>query len=156
MSVFAIEIKGLKEMQLAFEKSPLEVGKILERATIKAGEVVRTMAMREAPRGQTGKLRDYMKSDYKPIQVRIYPGVDYAIYVHEGTRAHFPPVSAVSRWAVSHGINPWALAVSMAKKGTKANPFFERTIQEAKRSGRVQDVYDEALGEIINLLATYE
>ena len=55
-------------------------------------------------------------------------GAPYPIFVHEGTRPHFPPVEAIRGWAERHGIDPWVLARSIAKKGTKANPWLERTL----------------------------
>lgn len=152
MPSFVIEIQGLKEMQTAFNKSPVVVSKILEKATIMSGEVIKGSVMREAPRGETGRLRDYVTAEYRPIQVVVKPGVNYAIFVHEGTKPHFPPVTAVSKWALRRGINPWALAVTMARKGTKENPFMDRAVKNINRTKRVQEIFNEALGQIINEL----
>jgi len=59
-------------------------------------------------------------------------GAPYPLFVHEGTRPHFPPIDAIAPWANRHGIPPFALAMSIAQKGTKANPWLERTIEKLR------------------------
>lgn len=51
---------------------------------------------------------------------------EYGIYVDEGTKPHMPPVDGLKEWAASHGLNPWAVAFSISKKGTKAQPFLHK------------------------------
>jgi hypothetical protein len=56
---------------------------------------------------------------------------DTAIFVHNGTRPHWAPVGALRGWADRHGINPFALQRSIARKGTRANPWFETAVEQA-------------------------
>lgn len=56
-------------------------------------------------------------------------GAPYPIFVHEGTRPHFPPIEAITPWAERHGIPPYALALSIARKGTRANPWLRETVE---------------------------
>lgn len=49
--------------------------------------------------------------------------VDYAIYVHEGTDPHFPPLDAIQEWARLHNIPAFLVAKKLAEEGTKARPF---------------------------------
>jgi hypothetical protein len=49
--------------------------------------------------------------------------VAYAIYVEKGTRPHFPPVEAIKRAFKVTDEHAWAIARSIAKKGTKAYPY---------------------------------
>lgn len=53
--------------------------------------------------------------------------VTYAVFVHEGTRPHFPPVAALDGWAKRHGVNPWAVAQAIARRGTRAQPWLRET-----------------------------
>ncbi len=50
-------------------------------------------------------------------------GVLYAIYVEKGTRPHFPPVEAIRRSMKVTEEHAWAIARSIAQKGTKAYPY---------------------------------
>lgn len=54
----------------------------------------------------------------------------YAAAVDFGSRPHFPPVDAVAAWAEAHGIDPFVLARSISRKGTKAHPFVSRAYKE--------------------------
>jgi len=47
----------------------------------------------------------------------------YAIYVEKGTRPHFPPVEAIRRGMKVSAEHAWAIARSIARKGTKAYPY---------------------------------
>jgi HK97 gp10 family phage protein len=61
--------------------------------------------------------------------------VPYAGYVETGTRPHMPPAgpdSALAQWAEMKGISVWAVAMSIAKKGTKPHPYVEPTYEAMK------------------------
>lgn len=48
---------------------------------------------------------------------------DYAAAVEYGAAPHMPPVSALQGWADRHGIDAWALAISINRHGTKRQPY---------------------------------
>ena len=48
---------------------------------------------------------------------------DHSAALEDGSKPHMPPVDALKEWAKRHGRDPWALAMTIKKKGTKANPF---------------------------------
>ncbi|EKD89640.1 MAG: hypothetical protein ACD_33C00022G0001 [uncultured bacterium] len=73
----------------------------------------------------TGKLYRSIKFNIKKNML-IVQLAKHAIYLDKGTRPHMPPVDKIKKWAASKGINVWALAKSIAKKGTKAYPFLYR------------------------------
>ena len=58
--------------------------------------------------------------------------VDYAPYVEKGTRPHWTSVRNLEKWALDHGISPYAVQRSIAERGTKANPFTKRTYKQVK------------------------
>lgn len=48
----------------------------------------------------------------------------YAVFVHEGTRPHWPPLRALEGWARRHGFpNAYLVARAISIKGTKGTPF---------------------------------
>lgn len=102
-------------------------------------EIIRDEAREEAPedlgkmkKSHTAVIDDAKLPKWGRMEVRAVSnkGAPYPLFVHEGTRPHFPPVSAITPWANRHGIPPWALARSIAEKGTKANPWLERTVKK--------------------------
>jgi len=60
---------------------------------------------------------------------------EHMLYLHEGTRPHFPPIAAVTPWALRHGIDPFLVALGISRHGTKANPF-------------LRDAFDQSVGDI--------
>jgi len=95
----------------------------------------------------SGKMKNAIT--YKPLGTRgrlpagITVFVDpmkapYAKYVHgymhqsfrqskpwDRTRPHFPPVSALVDWSSAKGLNPYAVAMGIAKRGTPIVPFLK-------------------------------
>jgi hypothetical protein len=59
------------------------------------------------------------------FRLEIHSGADQPMvpWIIHGTKPHMPPVSAVTAWAQSKGLDPWALARSIALHGTRAQPF---------------------------------
>ena len=77
----------------------------------------------EAPR-RFGKLRG----------IAVVVRSPYGLFVHEGTKPHMPPVSALRGWASRKGMSPWAVAYGIKRKGTKAQPFLKRAADETRRA----------------------
>lgn len=61
--------------------------------------------------------------------------------MHEGTAPHWAPKEALQDWANLRGIPVRALQYSIARKGTRANPFAKRAF-EAKKDMMIQEVFD--------------
>ncbi len=94
-----------------------------------SANIVEQREHKEAPRGATGNMNKSIKQFVTEVAATIGPRSKYAKYVEKGTKPHMPPVDAITAWANSKGINPWAVAMSIKKKGTVANPFVERTFK---------------------------
>lgn len=137
-------------MRKAFDESPREVSRILEDATKEAGKEVFRTAVKEAPHF-TGNLQRSMHMEYSPIQVSVEPRAEYAEGVEFGTRPHEVSGRELMAWAGRKGLNPWAVANSIKKKGTRANPFMGRTrgiVEDA-----VQRLFLNALDSITSFLS---
>lgn len=55
---------------------------------------------------------------------------DYAIYVEEGTKPHFPPIKAIQGWADRHGIPAYAVALKISREGTEPRHIFRDTFND--------------------------
>ena len=92
----------------------------------------------------TGALRRSIRIDRRFAKAKTAGGVrsgiavvvrsPYGLFVHEGTKPHMPPVSALRGWASRKGMSPWAVAYGIKRKGTKAQPFLKRAADETRRA----------------------
>lgn len=82
-----------------------------------------------------GLLKNSIQSDFdgaSPMRwARVGTNAQQAAPMEFGTRPHFPPVRAITPWATAHGIDPYALALSIARKGTKPHPFLKPALDES-------------------------
>ena len=127
---FKLDIKqALAASRLAPEAMINSINRTLLETAIYAQRCFR----KNMPVGKTGALRRTVYYTFLgKTRVRIEPEQKYADYVEFGTRPHFPPVEAITPWANMHGINPYALAHSIAKHGTRPHPFLDRTVSEVR------------------------
>lgn len=145
-----IQIKGLKELRTVFKKSPEIVRDQLQRAITLSTALVSRKAKLEAPVGVSGHLKSRIRIRISPFRGIIEPTVKYGLYVHKGTRPHWTGVGNLRKWAKRKGINPYALQKSIAKKGTKANPFMKRAAK--KSESKVQAIFQRAINNITKQL----
>jgi hypothetical protein len=83
----------------------------------------------------TGDLRKSITTEVKrtlgALQARTGTDIKYAVFVHEGTRPHWPPELPIRQWAVRKlGVTgpevrkvTYAVRAKIARSGTKARPF---------------------------------
>lgn len=77
----------------------------------------------------TGTLKKSIMRELSPTYARIYPELKYGLYVHEGTKPHAIPKvelqegGSLYRWAKKKGLNPYAVANAIRRKGTKGQPW---------------------------------
>jgi hypothetical protein len=102
--------------------------------------------MAETPR-DTGILQRSEATSVDPAAMPMWgklgTNVPYGIYVHEGTRPHFPPYgegTPLAAWGKRHGIPAFLVARAIARRGTKGRPFFKQG-------------FEKSLGEIGNLVS---
>ena len=106
----------------------------------------------EAPVGATGQLRNRITYTVSPFELlaTIQPTQPYAEAVENGSRPHWvsaAPGSDLARWANIKGVNPYAVQHAIATRGTKANPFVQRTYTALKDSV-ANDIVD-GLGQLV-------
>lgn len=149
MSSVAIQVNitGLKRLQNFAEQFPDIAEPYFNQAISKALARILGAEKTEAPFGVSGILRDNWQLTTGRFTGQIVSMAPYAAAVHEGTAPHMPPVDAITPWANKRGISPWAVAMSIKKKGTKANPFLTRAINDVEDN--ISDDFANALEQAV-------
>lgn len=150
--IIEAQLKDVHNLRKYLREAPEEYYRGLRRAVKKSSSVLRSQAVRNAP-VDTGQLRSErgMHSDISTdgLTARIGSSLKYALYVHEGTRPHYVPISAISGWARRHKIPVGAVQRSILRKGTKANPFLREAVEQTEdKVGRI--FYDEIEKSVLN------
>lgn len=141
---FKIEINNLATLQKMFRESPQVCDKYLQAGTKDAGALIMNEMQKQAP-VKTARLKQSIAMEYKPISVRVFPNVNYAIFVHEGTKAHIiqPKEKKALFW--NGALHPVRAVNHPAVKG---NPFVDRTGEMV--GDNVNLVFQSVLSKIIN------
>lgn len=148
--MISIKVENLDVIQRGFARGAVEMAPLIKDGLIEAGtEIVKT-ERGEAPH-DTGNLQRQIGFEFQPFKISVTPNANYSAPVHEGSRPHMPPVEALKSWAKKRGINPWALARSMEKKGTKANPFVTRTAE--KIEDKINKIFQKIAEKAIEILS---
>jgi hypothetical protein len=118
-----------------------------ERARLRVDSAQRETAQKVAARARAlaPVFDGHLKASIRAYGTEAVAGADYAAAVEYGAAPHMPPVSAVTAWALAHGMRPWALALAIKRRGTPAQPYM-RPAAESERPGYILRV-DEALRE---------
>ena len=126
-----VEVQGLEKLKAKLGRAlePVEMG------LTQLAEYIREEAKRRAKphAADKGTLGNVIKVSFAgkgmALSATVAPPksvVGIALSVEEGRRpGKPPPVKAIERWAVAHGIatNPWLLAQLIGKKGTRGIHF---------------------------------
>ena len=148
---FAIKIEGMDDLKKAFEKSPKIVKDAIDPAIKKAIFSIQAKAIPHIPTDR-GFLRGPGNvTIFSTLKGVLKNRAPYAIFVHEGTKPHFPPLHAIEKWADRHGIPPFLVARAIAKKGTKGKPFYDLAVKETKPL--LDQIFSGALKDITLKLA---
>ena len=128
---FEIKIDGLEKLKEGLAKAPQVVANEMSAAIKDSVGIIRPMMRRQAPVA-SGKLSRNIYARSSGLTGEVGPDLaetPYAIFVHEGTKAH--EIRPVTKKALywKGALHPVRL---VHHPGTKANPFVERTAQEAE------------------------
>lgn len=117
------------------------------RARLRVDSAQRETAQKVAARARSlaPVFDGHLKGSIHAEGTEAVAGADYAAAVEYGAAPHMPPVSAITPWALAHGIAPWALALAIRRRGTPAQPYM-RPAAESERPGYIERV-DAALRE---------
>lgn len=133
MANFTLDItSNIANVKLAFDKAPEDTVRQISNAIRLIAFRLERTAKPKVPT-DTGQLRsDVRAKEFKELSAKVGTDKKYAVYVHEGTKPHFPPISALEGWSRRHGVSPFAVARGIARRGTKANPFMKDALGETE------------------------
>lgn len=148
-----VRLTGGKQMIKALRGSEDKIVAGLRRALRRSALLIWEEASRRAP-VDTGSLRADLRirENSRRLEAAVGSSKRYAIFVHGGTRPHWPPLSAIEPWARRHGVDPFLVARAIALKGTRAQPFLRQAVESSKEKIRTKIFPDElkrALNDII-------
>lgn len=148
-----VEIKGLNKLINFAEQYPEISEKYINQAINRSLLRIWGKEKTEAPFGVSGTLRDNWIVQVGRFEGALKANAPYALFVEEGTKPHMPPVDEITPWAKKKGINPWAVAISISKKGTKANPFLQRSVDAVKSDieGEFATALQSAMDEVAQM-----
>ncbi len=146
MAQITIKIKNLKKLRAALNRYPAISGKHISAAMNKAVFAIEAKAIPLTP-VRTGRLRGSFSfgrilSTPRTLQARVKPDVNYAGFIHFGTRAsggRFVPALGkrlINPAHPSFGTHP----------GIKANPFLKKGFERAE--AQINRFFGEALENI--------
>lgn len=136
------QLKNFDKLSKMADNYPSISEKGVNSAIFKILTGIKSQVKANAPYGVSPKhLRDVWDIEMSRFAGSLKSGVNYGYSVETGTRPHQVSAKALKQWAESKGLNPYAVAKSIAKKGTKANPFMQKTL------GQVNDFADKILQE---------
>ena len=126
MGTFTISVgeKGKKEVLANLQHMTMALASDIKEAVVSSSETVSHDAKGFCPVSD-GRLRSSIRAAYyrNHLASEVGTDVEYAPYVEFGSRPHWAPIAPLRRWAEKHGISPFAVQLSIARKGTPAQPF---------------------------------
>ena len=150
---FSADIQGLRETAEKMEQpvrdlrgEPLLQG--MRDATLLVQGTARTLAPVD-----TGRLRASIMPEVRSdpltgsITGVVGSNVDYAPYVELGTKPHFPPLAALEVWAARHGTTARAVAMAIARRGTKAVKYLQNAVEQ--NESKIVALIGDAVSKIV-------
>lgn len=137
--IIKINIHNLDKIQAAFRRAPEFMSKELAVSIRKTVLLIKGDAMRETP-VKTGYLRSSYKTVWSPLRGEVYPQAHYALFVHEGTKAHViePRYKKALYWkGAAHPV------ARVNHPGFRANPYMQRAVDQAQK--QVDAIFTEAV-----------
>lgn len=138
-----VQIEGLPRLirKLGPDRVRQPIERFLERAAATGERAVEAESPSATVRAGITHRREGQQGHVK--------GPDLATFLNSGTRAHMPPVAALEGWAAAHGVDPFVVARSIARKGTKRRRFIQRAVRKAR--GDIRGLVDQMGAEIRRL-----
>lgn len=150
MANFEVKIEGLVDFEKALNASPQVAEQYLQRAINAGAAEISKNAVRGVVPWKTGRLVQSFGEGtvLGRLFASIAPTVEYAIFVHEGTKPHkifARPGGGLMFPGAAHPMK------SVNHPGNKPNPFMPRIIEKA--TPRINDHFTDALTKIVETLA---
>lgn len=145
MSGVTITIKNLDEIEKMFRKAPGKMLDGIHKAIQKSILIIERNAKREAPVNKGtggGTLRQSIKSRMVGKATgEVSVEAKYAVFVHEGTRAHV--IRPLRMKALANTREGKFFGRLVMHPGTTANPFLQRAVEQSE--GDINKEFDKII-----------
>jgi hypothetical protein len=153
---FKVDQRSLARLQAKIRDRRTKVGRTMavtadpvEHFTQYIGIRVALEARRRAP-SDTGALRRSIGFIFAENAGQVRVESPYGMWVHEGTRPHWPPPQATAGWALRHGIPNFLVGRAISERGTRPQRFllgaFDRVIAKDVAPGLQKFASEVATG----------
>lgn len=148
-----VQVTNLDKLAKLAETAPHLAESHINKAIQRGLVAILAEQKKGAPVGVNAHLRDRWEIQMQRFAGTLRSQVPYGMAVVQGSRPHYvsgnnPQLRA---WAEKKGLNSWAVAKSIQKKGTRANPYTTVAIQQGKT--QVEKEFDTAIKNIISDIA---
>lgn len=139
-----VDKKSLADVLSKMEFAGFAASRYFREAMEEANMLVEANVEIRTPKGYSGHLAASISSQLISDVMGVVTGItsstlNYAAAVEKGSRPHFPPIEALTGkkesldlWAQQKGLNPFAVAKGIAKRGTKARNMFKDGLAASK------------------------
>lgn len=137
MSV-SVRLEGMAEARKAIAQMTEKAKEAVRAEVAASAHELRTQAIKYVSDHGITNLGDLVKMMYAEVDsdgmtAEVGNRAKHAVFVHDGTSPHMPPVDAIAAWAQRKlGLDAdearsvgFAIALHIKENGTKANPFLQ-------------------------------
>ena len=121
-----VKIPNLNKALQALAQSPVIIGAHLNNAIKKSIYEIERGSKQRTPI-DTGRLRSSYQTEFRPLYGSLSPTVNYAIFVHEGTKPHI--IRAVNKKVLADKKRGIIFGPVVHHPGTKAQPFLKEGVE---------------------------
>ena len=146
--IIEIKIPNLPQFMSALAKAPTIVTKHINSAINKSIYEVKGRAQSVTPVGETGRLKDNWRTNFRDFFGELQPMQPYAYWVETGTDPHYivPRTKRALFWpGAEHPV--W----SVKHPGTKAQPFLQTGVSSSMPV--IKSIFDRALNDSLEEIA---
>lgn len=148
MTTISVKIKNFDEIRKVWNEAPEKLTTEVHRAISRTILVVQANAMREAPvnkQSAGGNLRQSIRSQMiGTASGMVEVGVNYAGYVHEGTRPH--QIRVKNKRSLANRRSGQFFGRVVNHPGTAPNPFLQRAVENSE--GDIDNFFIEAVNNV--------
>lgn len=150
-----VRIEGLERLQAGIASGPATLATEV-RGAMTAGSLLIEGAARGLAPKDTGRLAGSITHSISGsganLTSKIGPSVQYGLFVERGRApGKMPPIAAIAGWAARKGIDPFVLARSIGRKGTKARPYMLPAFNN--NVGRVTALFTKIGARVVSRMA---
>lgn len=145
-----VEIPNLKQMQKAFSQAPEDMYREANTAIRSSILKVEQQAVMESPI-DTGRLRQSIHQGivWGPLYGAVGPTVNYAYWVHQGSRPHL--IRVRNKRVLANRRTGQIFGKLVHHPGYKGNPFMKRAAEQSKKE--IEDFFKQALDRVLKNIA---